>query len=101
MIFLDKLKVKIKYLGSYTKTLSFVMVLKIRFRKRLKVNVKQLWEHRPEIQIYNGGEIEIGPKLHVRKNTSLLCDEGKMKIGYGVFLNNNVCITSLNKINLS
>jgi acetyltransferase-like isoleucine patch superfamily enzyme len=90
----EKLKSEIQIIYSMVK----IIIYKVLFRRAFRCNIKQKFGVNFKLSIINKGKISIGRTLHSRANTSLIADGGEIIIGNNVFFNNNVSITSINKV---
>lgn len=82
--------------------ISFVRSIPARVVQRngIKMNIRQCWEATPYFRLSNNGEITIGKEFHPRKNVFLKAPGGRIQIGDKVFMNHNVCITSMGHIHI-
>ena len=84
----------------YIKSLPSVLYFKIRYAGRLILPWKQRINHTLSVELYHGGKITINGVIHCRKNCTLISDGGRLNIGNGVFMNQNVMITSMDSIEI-
>ncbi|WP_285822043.1 acyltransferase [Xylanibacter muris] len=66
----------------------------------LRISFIQLWGQYLDIKIKNKGKVVIGRRLQTRTNIHLMVDNGFLKIQDNVFMNHNVSITSVDKIEI-
>lgn len=76
------------------------MFYKILYGERISVKGRQLWGKNTKIVITHKGCMIIGKSLEARRFDYLNVQSGKMYIGDNVFLNQNVSITCLEKIEI-
>ena len=94
------LSIKTKHGLNVLKSILLSFPVRIRYYKRLKMDIRQVWENSVFFAIAGTGRISIDKNMHTRKNVSFRADGGNIIIGKNVFLNNNVSITSMDKIEI-
>ena len=82
--------------------LSFGKILscKIVYGKRLQVAMRQLWGKGTKIVVTGRGKLIIGEQLEARRMDYLNVQSGEMRIGDHVFMNQNVSVTCLEKVEI-
>lgn len=73
---------------------------KIRFGKKMKISFLQMIHPSTKIYIGKCAHLYLGRLARTRRGCSLLCCSGEMHIGEGLFLNQNVMITSMKNIEI-
>jgi acetyltransferase-like isoleucine patch superfamily enzyme len=91
---------KIELYFQYIKSLIFLSIKKISYRKRLKFSVLEIIGHSSSLKIMNGGYLALGRKTFTRSNFNIIVDGGDCKIGNDCFFNHNCSITCLKKIEI-
>lgn len=77
-----------------------LLILKIRYNKHFHGFYIQYISLHTRIKISKNGYVSIGKRLNSMRNVTIHSDGGKITIGDGCFLNENVSITSLASISI-
>ena len=77
-----------------------VIFLKIKNGKKLVISPVQVISRSLVIKTGKSASIVIRPGMKCRRNCTIRCDEGKIEIDKGVFLNENVSVTALESIQI-
>lgn len=75
------------------------VTIKSIFNKNFHASLFQEWKGL-KIQVLNSGTVNIGKRLKTRGNDNLLIDHGKLVMGDYCFLNYNVSITCVDRIEI-
>ena len=68
------------------------------FRRHISLHPVQNFEHGVRMKIRGNGRLFIGKGCHILRNSTLFADEGIIRIGNGVFINENVKIVAHDEI---
>lgn len=89
---------KIKYIWKILISLFCSIPARVCYWNSIKIDFQQCWEASPDFYLSDKGNITIEKEFHVRKNVFLRAPGGKIHIGRNVFINHNVCITSMGSV---
>lgn len=89
---------KIKYIWKVLWSLIRSLPIRLGHWRSVMIDIQQCWEATPGFYLSDGGKITIGKDFHARKNVFLRAPSGQIHIGRNVFMNHNVCITSMGNI---
>ena len=77
-----------------------IAFLKIENGKKLRISLVQLLNRSLHVKTGSMASITIHKGMKCRRNCTIRCESGKIEIGEGVFLNENVSITALESIEI-
>lgn len=77
-----------------------IIPYKIMFGGRLTVGLKQLWGRNTKLVVTRRGKLIIGDMLEARRMDYISVQDGAMHIGNHVFMNQNVSVTCMEKIDI-
>ncbi len=83
-----------------TSSLFKIIPYKLMFQGRLTVGLKQLWGKNTKIVVTKRGKLIIGEMLEARRMDYISVQDGVMKIGNNVFMNQNVSVTCMESIEI-
>ncbi len=83
-----------------TSSLFKIIPYKLMFQGRLTVGLKQLWGKNTKIVVTKRGKLIIGEMLEARRMDYISVQNGVMKIGNNVFMNQNVSVTCMESIEI-
>lgn len=83
-----------------TSSLCKIIPYKLMFGGRLTVGLKQLWGKNTKIVVTKRGRLIIGDMLEARRMDYISAQDGVMKIGNNVFMNQNVSVTCMESVNI-
>lgn len=83
-----------------TSSLSKIIPYKLMFGGRLTVGLKQLWGKNTKIVVTKRGKMIIGDMLEARRMDYISAQDGVMKIGNNVFMNQNVSVTCMESVDI-
>ncbi len=83
-----------------TSSLFKIIPYKLMFQGRLTVGLKQLWGKNTKIVVTKRGKLIIGEMLEARRMDYISVQDGVMKIGNNVFMNQNVSVTCMESVEI-
>lgn len=89
---------KIKYIWRVLTSLIRSTPIRVYHWNSIIIDIQQCWEATPGFYLSDGGKITIEKEFHARRNVFLRAPGGKIHISRNVFMNHNVCITSMGNV---
>lgn len=89
---------KLSLICIYLRRVPVIVILKIRYWKRLQINCGQRFGKRLSLKIQGNARVSISRGLHSWDGLSIRVESGELSIGKHCFFNSNVSLTCLNKI---
>lgn len=77
-----------------------ILILRIKYAKRLRINLVQALDKGFALSISNKAEVSIGKESVTRLNVTFRAEEGTLTIGDKCFFNSNVSVTCMKKITI-
>ena len=84
----------------YGFSIIIVVFLKLQYGRKMSINWRQLLHPSTVIKIDGNGKVSLGRITRTRRNCTLLCLDGELVIGKGLFMNQNAMITCVHSIEI-